>query len=596
MTLKRILANTVSNFPDDWRGTGYASFFADVQVENHPYGATGVDVKDAPPTADSAFRVACDRCNYIFGQDITDAATQCDLLGNEPPYSLGPYNNLNHVLFSDGYSSMRSAKETVKRFVQNLDPHLDQVGLVSFSSGNPAATKRTELECLRLYGTETCLTTGNPISFTNVLKAAEDIEASAGTNTAEGIQYGLEVLGLNPPDGNSVDNACDASEHSACAREGVKKVLILLTDGNPNGNPGGSFCSNADYGYGNVDFDCAIAFAEWAAQQGVIVYAVGIGYGVDEAFILDLGRYGNGQGFITASSDSLDRVFEAILKEEGGTTVPDLMVESIRATTLSTAVEASTLISVTLNENNYQGAWIDPPWLSIPFSVNLYIDPPTLPTWGEVGQVQWTVNSWSRHPWETVLTTVLTLSTTSPHTYYARVDSTNSIVESDEQNNLTGPRNACWVTPLAIPTATLSSYFFDMPLSWAVWDPAQLNNPAYIAQTMLAPYLAEADFREPPALQTPVQLERGRQVSLSNSNSALIETVLQQMAHIWRPKHFIAPVVDGSEIVDFVRVYLEDIDFSGGSLELYNRGSVPLACTPIVTTSFNSRQAERRQK
>ena len=62
------------------------------------------------------------------------------------------------------------------------------------------------------------------------------------------------------------------------------KILILITDGIPNANPGGG-CNaniwNGDLGPNDPDFECAVFFGNMASANNVTVFTVGVGNGVD---------------------------------------------------------------------------------------------------------------------------------------------------------------------------------------------------------------------------------------------------------------------------------------------------------------------------
>jgi hypothetical protein len=226
---------------------------------------------------------------------------------------------------------MRSAKEAIKAFVQRLDPKYDQVGLVTYDDATP---QKTELECLRHYPA-TCVGGGsNPISFTNVLKALEDVDAAGGTYTSWGMKSGLEVLGLNPY--NVSPAPTNYGRGSAAS-----KVMILVTDGVPY-PPGSAYpagaCTSDWYPYagapgavstafegddadpnsscpdGNCDGnDCMLWFAEDARAHGVALYTIGFGYGVNSDLLRETARRGNGDYYFTPSGADLPLVMDAIL-------------------------------------------------------------------------------------------------------------------------------------------------------------------------------------------------------------------------------------------------------------------------------------------
>ncbi len=196
-------------------------------------------------TAGSAQRQACDPCNPIYGLNITDPRTvaeggQC--LGY---YALpGPTDNLSNELFGDR-EPIRESKEAIKDFISRLDPEFDQVGFVYY---NHTASKGSELTCRRCYGADCYVGAAawgwpggpTPYTYTVVLNSVEDQWEGGGTCTACGMRAGLEMLGYNVDNRGGVDNLCDGSADSACARGAAAlPVMILLTDGAPNVSPGG---------------------------------------------------------------------------------------------------------------------------------------------------------------------------------------------------------------------------------------------------------------------------------------------------------------------------------------------------------------------
>ncbi len=381
----------VPNYPHSWRSSQSSFYqsspfldpiitkYADGSEIEYTYGATRTQtytytVRDAPPTAGSAYGEACDRCNPIYGRSITDTlSTAADPLNpafdlgcgqtyrQEPPFSRGgSHDNGNNILFTDWASPMRPAQEAVKYFIRQLDAERDQVALVGFHGTDNEADhktygimKHTQLECITRRGAN--CTAGSAFSHTLVLHAVEKMSLGNITNTSGGLKAGLEVLGIftygpgrngagnttyDPITGEIMDNACDQpndplkyNESSSCGRAAAKKVIILLTDGNPTRNAAMSdvkdkpslkdynrTCLEANYPFPISDplkqdhYDCAIWFAERAAENGVIIYTIGIGFGVDSKFIEEIARIGNGRAYRGNSEASLRGIFDDILE------------------------------------------------------------------------------------------------------------------------------------------------------------------------------------------------------------------------------------------------------------------------------------------
>jgi hypothetical protein len=129
----------------------------------------------------------------------------------------------------------------------------------------------------------------------------------------------LEVLGFDPY--NSGANSNSNGRGGAAS-----KVMILLTDGVPNRNPGGSCTSgwypnashpnriDTDYSGQGGPYDCMLWFAEYARDHGVTVYVIGLGYGVDSELLKEVAQRGNGQYYFSATGGDLDFIFGEILE------------------------------------------------------------------------------------------------------------------------------------------------------------------------------------------------------------------------------------------------------------------------------------------
>lgn len=299
-------------------------------------------------TPGSASREACNACNPMFGQTVTSAQCSCRTgpgdtsVGSYPGGGLGlgctlvvtPTNQLNDDLFRD-VEPLRSTQEAVKHLAQQIDPGGDQLGLVTF---NASIVNRVKLQCLRYAdaheteGMAKCFDpTTNPISLTHVIRFVEDSNPAGGTDTSEGMREGLEELGIEVPGYNvGVTSECSTNDNDkkACDRGGAaQRVLILTTDGVPNNTVPcpSDYHWNGNYGQGNSSFDCALFYAQQAAENNVAVYIVGIGPGVypdllaamatgtdpgagDEYFEQSCGAY-----FAVSNLNNLNNVFDQIL-------------------------------------------------------------------------------------------------------------------------------------------------------------------------------------------------------------------------------------------------------------------------------------------
>jgi hypothetical protein len=259
--------------------------------------------------------------------------------------------SLDVVIVFDVTGSMEpEAKIAVKKFVQRLQPQLDQVAFVpSESNGGESRSKLQCLQWAQRYagGRSNCYGGSNPITFTHVLKAIETYQPSTGSHDiATGLREGLAELGIGmDEDGsNTVDSQCtDGVNHSdnngdghACDRRGTaKRVLILLTDGTPDENPGGCAPSEGrpDFwdglaGPDDDNYECAMYYAWQAAQNDVRVYAIGLGEGVNTNLLhaIATGTGSNhefyfedrgGRTFVASSEQELDQIFFGILSNPG---------------------------------------------------------------------------------------------------------------------------------------------------------------------------------------------------------------------------------------------------------------------------------------
>ncbi len=276
-----------------------------------------LDVRVDAVNAASAYRAACDICNVEYGENITDL-NQCTFY---PTLTLmnKPKDNRTDPIFDEWEMPLRKSKEAIKFFISRLDPERDQVGFVYYSS---SGRKKTELACKRAAASQgiNCSTGTNPISYTTVLKNVEETRASGGTPTAYGMKDGLEILGFQVAPGNpgNFDTLCDGSPNSSCSRGGgAQKVLILLTDGNPNSTNWGNGCSSATApawpANNNASYRCPLEYARKASQAGITVYTIGLGFGVDRDWLKEVARLGNGQAYFSASGGDLNIIFNQIL-------------------------------------------------------------------------------------------------------------------------------------------------------------------------------------------------------------------------------------------------------------------------------------------
>jgi Flp pilus assembly protein TadG len=314
-------------------------------------------------TQGSATREACNICSPNYGQLV--APSQCSCKKNPGDTTVGVFpgggtgagctlvltntNQLSTDLFGD-QAPLRNAQEAVKNFAMRLDPKFDQIGFVTFST-NAGTTydKRVKLQCLRwatnhggASGVAKCYEPStSPISYTRVLLGLETQDNNGSTNIAEGLMEGLEELGISIPTYNEgVDSTCTKGDvtapatsndkHSCDRRGAARKVLVLMTDGSPNENPGcpSSFEWNGTEGAGVNDYDCAMWYALQAYNNNVTVYTIGIGAGANRDLLTAIATGkdptkgdiyfsdGTGRGgayYNAATPADLDAIFTKIL-------------------------------------------------------------------------------------------------------------------------------------------------------------------------------------------------------------------------------------------------------------------------------------------
>ncbi|HRV93875.1 MAG TPA: hypothetical protein P5526_17085, partial [Anaerolineae bacterium] len=263
---------------------------------------------------------------------------------------LSPTNQLNNDLFHDK-DPIRTEKEGVKYLANLLDPAIDQLGLVAFSNNVYNGTthgiqQRAELQCLRWaaendpQGVLKCFDPAtNPISFTQVIKSVEIHDNTGGTNISEGLREGLEELGIEAGNNTGIDSNCSPgiNDKSVCDRQGTaRRVLILLTDGVPNDddNCPASNLWMGEHGQGSQDYDCAIYYAQQAANQNVSLFTIGLGPGFDPDLLAAMATGVDpttgdvyfaprcGQFFAVPRANDLDLVFEGIVEAARNCTTP----------------------------------------------------------------------------------------------------------------------------------------------------------------------------------------------------------------------------------------------------------------------------------
>lgn len=193
----------------------------------------------------------------------------------------------------DDEQPIRDALEAAKYFVKQLDPRFDQVGYVPYSSSAEIAE---ELQCLRRLGAGAC----SPQVITDtVIAALDNTQAEGGTNIADGILTGIEVL---------------SSEEGHYGRSGAAHIMVLMTDGRSNASPSGPCDDDPDlWPYDDESAnDCVIYYAHEARDNFIKIYTITLGWGADEAIMAEVADITGGTHFHAERSEQLEEIFGEI--------------------------------------------------------------------------------------------------------------------------------------------------------------------------------------------------------------------------------------------------------------------------------------------
>ena len=110
----------------------------------------------------------------------------------------------------------------------------------------------------------------------------------------------------------------------SCARgAAAQRVMIVMTDGVANRYPSGTGCEadptlfQPDLALPDGDTinrarDCAIYYAQKAANENIIIYTIGLGNGVDVQLMEQVAEIGRGQYFAAQTPARLDEIFDVI--------------------------------------------------------------------------------------------------------------------------------------------------------------------------------------------------------------------------------------------------------------------------------------------
>ena len=172
-----------------------------------------------------------------------------------------------------------------------------------------------------------CYAGTDPITYTQVLDLLEKYPARGSTNIAQGMRDGLYLLGV-PADGPTRPDTMPALPANctgiSCARgSSAQRVMILMTDGIGNTPPPDTACDDdptlfepdlplPDGDIINRGRDCAIYYAQIAADHNITIYTVGLGNGMDVQLLEQVAEVGGGRYFAALTVANLDAIFELI--------------------------------------------------------------------------------------------------------------------------------------------------------------------------------------------------------------------------------------------------------------------------------------------
>jgi hypothetical protein len=243
---------------------------------------------------------ACDPCDARYGgrpnpeadaegvPECRQSAPDSDPAHGESPQ---PYRYLDDLY--DDEQPIRASVEAAKAFVRKLNPRFDQIGLVTYNS---RAHLKSELQCVRANGRENC--TMEDFEET-VIEDLENTHAGGGTNIAEGIKDGIDVL---------------SNRDGHYGRPGAAHIMILMTDGEANQTNGldKPACYEEELWDGNNAKDCVIYYAREARNNGIVIYTITLGDGADAELMSHVAEMTGGIHRDAPSVEQLGPIFDEL--------------------------------------------------------------------------------------------------------------------------------------------------------------------------------------------------------------------------------------------------------------------------------------------
>jgi uncharacterized repeat protein (TIGR01451 family) len=261
----------------------------------------------------------------------------------------------------DDHQPLRAAKDAAIGFVRQMNPVLDQIAYVWYSS-HPSI--REELYCQEHYGS--CK------DLEYIVEVIESTYASGSTNIGGALWYGLLTLlpGQEPdpdPDGEGLPPGPPHTGPMHYGRPQTYGTLILLTDGIANVYPNVpseyDVCYSDDLWPDQPDEsdsqkrarECAVWFALRARDMGIAIHTIGLGVQADHELLAYVAQLTGGRYYFVPDVGDLYAVLEAI---EAQTTSDCLLsgVEVAKRVTPQPTVTAGERLTYTI-ETTLSG-WI----------------------------------------------------------------------------------------------------------------------------------------------------------------------------------------------------------------------------------------------
>ena len=128
---------------------------------------------------------------------------------------------------------------------------------------------------------------------------------NGGTNIPHGLALGRQIL-----DGSG-------------KRANAVRVLVLLTDGVANDYCGSSTYNPSAYNSTSCSVSSGVnpavqhsyAEAQRAADEDILIFTIGLGYGVDQSFLEEIAEIGGGRYYFSPTAEQLDEAFQAIAEQ-----------------------------------------------------------------------------------------------------------------------------------------------------------------------------------------------------------------------------------------------------------------------------------------